>query len=79
MGLGKNEFNVMENHLGFSKSDRNGEVALLVNRLSTILYLWHITLTGNQEAAGDGSRSSAEHGVDMEEQRYEFGTQSEVP
>ena len=30
MGLGKNEFNVMENHLGFSKSDRNGEVALLV-------------------------------------------------
>ena len=34
--------------------------------------------TGNQEAAGDGSGSSAEHGVDMEEQRYEFGTQSEV-
>ena len=24
---------------------------------------------GNQEAAGDGSGSSAEHGVDMEEQR----------
>ena len=28
---------------------------------------------------GDGSGSNAEHGVDMEEQRYEFGTQSKVP
>ena len=30
-------------------------------------------------AAGDGSGSSVEHGVYMEEQRYELGTQSEVP
>ena len=35
--------------------------------------------TGNQKAASDGSRSSAEHGVYMEEQRYELGTQSEDP
>ena len=34
--------------------------------------------TRNPEAAGDGLGSSVEHGVDMEEQRYEFGTQIEV-
>ena len=33
----------------------------------------------SEEAAGDGSGSSAEHGVDMEEQMYEFGTQTEIP
>ena len=32
-----------------------------------------------QEAASDGSGSSAEHGVDMEEQMHGLGAQSEVP
>ena len=33
----------------------------------------------HRKSGGDWSWSRVEHGVDMEEQRYEFGTQSEVP